>query len=164
MKLYIKDTAQGGDTRFLIYDELGYIKYKVTIKHTALTCKLDVYDSFGKRVAKIRARDIVILRTYSIAASKTRIKVIGRLTDAVPAFSISGISWLFRGDIVGRNFDIINVDKSVVANHCARWGSFGSGYEVNITDPGRGLLCICVCLCIDTLVMGDIKFAAIQSQ
>lgn len=153
MNLYIKDSKDSNSTRFLIFDELGKIKYKVSIEYTSLAVKLDVYDTYNKRIAKIRKRDIMSFNTYTISCKSGKIKVIGKLVGEKSNFYINGINWYFSGSVLWHNFDIINVDKSIVMTHCMKWGQFGSTYELNINEEEKELLCVCISICIDTLIV-----------
>ena len=161
MKLYIKDSKDDNSVRFLIFDELGNIKYKASIEYTSLAVKLDVYDIYNKRIAKIRKRDIISFNTYTVSCKQGKIKVIGKLKGENSGFYINGINWYFNGGAPWHNFDIINVDKSIVMTHCMKWGQFGSNYEIIINEEEKELLCVCISLCIDTLIVNIEKAKAL---
>lgn len=161
MKLYLKDSKDSNFSRFLIFDELGNIKYRVSIEYASLVVKLDIYDTNNKRIAKIRKRDIMFFSTYTISCKKGKIKVIGKLSGEDPGFYINGVNWYFNGCAPWHNFDIINVDKSIVMTHLMKWGQFGSSYEININEEDKELLCICISLCIDTLIVNLEKEKAV---
>ncbi|MDQ5983761.1 MAG: hypothetical protein RUMPE_00789 [Eubacteriales bacterium SKADARSKE-1] len=161
MKLYIKDSKDINFSRFLIFDELGNIRYRVSIEYTSLAAKLDVYDTNNKRIAKIRKRDIMSFTTYTVSCKKGKIKVIGKLTGEDPGFYINGINWYLNGCAPWHNFDIINVDKSIVMTHCMKWSQFGSNYELKINEEDKELLCVCISLCIDTLLVNLEKTKAV---
>lgn len=153
MKLYIKDSKDDNSIRFLVYDELGNINYRASIQYTSLAVKLDVYNIHNKRVAKIRKRDIMSFCTYTISSKKNKIKVFGKFMEEKSSFYINGINWFFSGGKPWCNFNIINVDKTIVMSHRMKWGQFGSNYEINIVEEDKKLLCICIALCIETLIL-----------
>ena len=66
-------------------------------------------------------------------------------------FFIYGINWFFRGDLLKKNFEIVNVDKSVVMRQIKYEKYNKSFYEIDINDTKNELLCICVALCVDIL-------------
>ena len=118
MKLYIKDSKSDNQSRLLIYDELSNLKYKVSIEKTSLTIKLDIFDvNNNSRVAKIRKRDILFLKTYTVSCKGKKIKVIGKFSGSDINFYINGINWFFSGNILKKDFEVINVDKSIIMEH-----------------------------------------------
>lgn len=152
MKLYIKDSKGDNQSRFLIYDELSNLKYKVSIDKTSLTIKLDVFDiNNSSRVAKIRKRDILFLKTYTVSCKDKKIKVIGKFTGSDVNFYINGINWFFTGNILKKDFEVINVDKSIIMEHRRKINNGENYYEISINDQNNELLCVCIALCIEIL-------------
>ena len=152
MRLYIKDSKGDNRSRFLIFDELSNLQYKVSVEKTALTIKLDIFDNHSNnRVAKIRKRDILFLKTYTISCKDKKIKVIGKFSESDVNFYINGINWFFMGDILKKDFEVINVDKSVIMSHKQRVAEAEVYYEINVNDENNKLLCICIALCIEIL-------------
>lgn len=155
MKLYVKDSKGSNQSRFLIYDEFSNLKYKVAINKTSLTIKLDVFDiNSNSRVAKIRKRDILFLKTYTVSCKENKIKVIGKFTGSDVNFYINGINWFFTGNILKKDFEVINVDKSIIMKHHQRLKNGENYYEININDQNNELLCVCIALCIEILNIG----------
>ena len=40
-----------------------------------------------------------------------------------PLFKINGQTWVFRGDVLLRNFDVVDVDRTVIFIHGTQWMS-----------------------------------------
>ena len=140
MKLYIQDSKDQNVSRFLIYDSLSKLKYRTSVEYAPLTVKMDVYDN-NHRVAKIRKR-----------------KVIGKISDSEIMFYINGINWFFAGEILKKDFSVVNVDNSIVMSHRAKWSSGKVYYELDVSDNQNELLCVCIALCIDMLEV-DTEFS-----
>lgn len=157
MKLYIQDSKDQNVSRFLIYDSLSKLKYRTSVEYAPLTVKMDVYDN-NHRVAKIRKRDILFLKTYTISALTKKIKVIGKISDSEIMFYINGINWFFAGEILKKDFSVVNVDNSIVMSHRAKWNSGKVYYELDVSDNQNELLCVCIALCIDMLEV-DTEFS-----
>lgn len=158
MKLYVKDSKGSNQSRFLIYDEFSNLKYKVSIEKTSLTIKLDLFDvSLNNRVAKIRKRDILFLKTYTVSCKEKKIKVIGKLSSSDINFYINGINWFFRGNILKKDFEVINVDKSIIMEHRRKINNGENYYEIDIADQNNEVLCLCIALCIEILNV-DMEF------
>ena len=160
MKLFIKDSLSFNTNRFLILDEFEKTRYNVSIEHTTLGQKIEVYEPSGKIIAKIYERGIFSFKTYNILSEYHSVLILANFSKSKPLFYISNLKWFFRGEVLSKNFDILNVDKSVVMSHLARWSSHGYGYEINIFDNKNEILCLCIALCIDTFTLGDIKVEA----
>ncbi|MDP4119637.1 MAG: hypothetical protein Q8876_01065, partial [Bacillota bacterium] len=79
------------------------------------------------------------------------------LTYAKQQFTFYGISWHIRGDLLTKNYDIVDIDNSVIMSHCVRWGQFGDGYEINILSENREILCLCVAICLNHIQLAEIK-------
>ena len=124
MKLYVKDSKGSNQSRFLIYDEFSNLKYKVAINKTSLTIKLDVFDiNSNSRVAKIRKRDILFLKTYTVSCKENKIN----------------------------EFVSVKLRKSIIMEHKRKINNGENYYEIDINDQNNELLCVCIALCIEIL-------------
>ena len=158
LKLYINDSKLKNDKRFLISDEKGNLKYTVSIDFTSSTLKMDIYDVSYKKVAKIRKRDILCFTIFTISCDESlltnnKVRIVTNLLNVKDYFSMYGVNWLLRGDILSKNFELIDVDKSVVMYHKRNNYQSNMFYELDIFEKEEKniILCICIALCIDIL-------------
>lgn len=70
---------------------------------------------------------------------------------------LGGVTWHFRGDLVARNFDVIDVDSSVLLSHQKCWKDRMDCFAVEIRQPAFEVPLLCVCLCVDLTTEGDIN-------
>lgn len=162
MKLYIIDTKSENRKRFSIFDELGNERYIVSIEYTPLTTKIDVYDIYMKRLAKIRKRDVLTFNTFTVSCKKSlclknKLKIISNLLNFKDCFYMCGVNWLLRGDIISKNFELIDVDSSIVMRHEKKEKQSKVVYEMNISEDKNEILCVCISLCIDILNTKAVK-------
>lgn len=156
MKLYISESYLENKRIFKISDELGNLKYSVSIGYSLLRAKINVYNINSKKVAKIMKCDVCGFSIFYVFCNKllcneNKIKVITNLVNFKELLYIYGINWLFRGSLLNKNFEIINVDKSLVMRHKKKEQPGKTVYEVNISEEKNELLCICIALCVEIL-------------
>ncbi len=154
MKLYIKSAQLQPRSGFVIYNSTGEEKYFVPVEHSVLGMKLDVNNALGKRVSKIRQHGFSFNKTYNISAGDRKFKLILKVQeDNVSAF-IKGYAIAIVGDILKKEFSLINENKAVIMTHK---DNFKNYYELDILQDELELLSICVSLCIETLLLDDEK-------
>ncbi|MGN0489708.1 MAG: hypothetical protein ACI4HO_10640 [Ruminococcus sp.] len=156
MKLYIKRDKSSENSMFIVFDELCKEKYLVTGSKD----KLKLKNLKGETLLKIKRIPFPTLRTYSITAKSSNIKlVISSLKTAVNCY-FYGIGWHIRGNIFIKSFDIIDADNSLVATHIRRFSPCGDGYELNVINEDRELFSIATALCVNL----EAKVDTVQMQ
>ena len=148
--------------RFLIFDALGTLKYTVSIEHASFGTKISVYDFKMKRVAKIRKRDVMSFSIFSIfckkvLCNKRKIRLVVSRLNFKDFVYIAGINWFFSGSLLDKNFEIVNVDKSVVMRQTKNNNTLNAAYELDINEEQHEILCLCVALCVNILSAKPIK-------
>ena len=158
MKKFMMKQAHNGDkTRFLIYYENGTIAYRVTGEQQISGERLHMVKNEGEVVLSIKHKNAIFVNRYSIEAGEKNIKLWQSMAAGVPVVQISKLSWHIRGDLLSRNFDVVNVDNSVEMIHCMRWGGWGDAYEIDIENEENELLCLAIGICIDHSLLGAEK-------
>ncbi|MGN1051231.1 MAG: hypothetical protein ACI4QE_02905, partial [Acutalibacteraceae bacterium] len=66
-----------------------------------------------------------------------------------------GISWRIRGDILSKNFDIVDADNTTVATLIRRWGRECDIYELTIFDKQRELFALASILSINSFNLSE---------
>ncbi len=161
MKFYIKQSTADGNEVFTILNEVGQPVYHVQSDESTLTGKLKILDTQKNVVAKINRIGVVGFSRYDISIDdKDCARITQNLAAAVtPKFKIHGVSWHFRGNMLLRTFDVLNVDHSIVMTHARNWGVNGECFAVDIALPQNEVLCLCIAVVIDSIVMGGIGVA-----
>ena len=155
MKLYMTHCFSESSEKFLVFDERKNLKYTVLVSYTSFFVKLEIYNN-TRRIAKIRSKNIFSLCAFNISCRrklciKNNITIVVNMLNLKNYFFIYGINWFFRGDLLKKNFEIVNADKSVVMRQIKYEKYNKSFYEIDINDTKNELLCICVALCVDIL-------------
>lgn len=156
MKLFIKRDVSASDNEFTIYDELGNPKYFARFVKTKTKSKVNIIltDTEQNVKAKIRQLPLVGTNTYVFKVGKSHITFVVVLTAKVIYSYFYGNNWHIHGDIVTRNFSIINVDNSVISSQ----QNCGDSVELDITDESNELYCISTSVCTSLINTVD-KFA-----
>ncbi len=153
MKLYIKNAYVQAVPGFEVYDKFNKKLYSIPVKHSALGIKMDMYNFNSKRISKIRQRGFAFNKTYSIYVDNKKVKLILKVEESKVTALIKGCSFLFCGDIIKKEFSILDEKKNIIMTQICKLNY----YELNIIEEKFDVLCICIALCIDTLLFIDKK-------
>jgi uncharacterized protein YxjI len=155
MQFYIHQNS-GTETLFTISDSLGQPVYEVTGDSLSIGSKFYLIDNNKHEAARIFSVGLSTISKFSIFIDdKERARVIQNLTAPLKPIKIKGISWSFRGDLLTRSYDIINVDTTVVMTHGCCWNACGDCFAVDVTNESDVLLCLCIAVILDNTVIGS---------
>lgn len=160
MKLFLKRDSSNESTRFIIYDEQGRERYRVSGVRTASTDKMLLSTMDGEPLVTIRVAPFHVFYAFSINDGKDRFAMTATNLRTRLEFRFHGISWLLcrSGDM--RSFEIIDADKTVVMTQNAdRYLSTGA-YELDISNIERTHFCIAAAICADIISLVDSAAAA----
>ena len=160
MLFTISPCAAQGDTVFLIYGEKGEVRYRVTKSKKPTGAVLLLTDQQGNTAAKIKQRLFLPIIRYGISPSEGKnLSVTLRVSgNGIPhQLVLGGVTWRFRGDRVLRNFDLIDVDSSVLLSHQKYWKDRMDCFTVEIHQPAFEVSLLSACLCVDFMTEGDIS-------
>lgn len=65
--------------------------------------------------------------------------------------SFRNISWRIRGDILQKNYDIVDLDNSLVCGVCKEYHRDFDSYKIEIFSKERELFCIATAVCFDLI-------------
>lgn len=154
MKFYIKQST-ATDALFTIMDSLGQPIYRVMGDSLSIGSKISLVDQNEKEVARIFSVGLTAISKYSVfIGDKERARVMQNLTASRRPIKIKGINWRFRGDLLTRSYDIINIDSLVIMTHGRCWNVVGDCYAVEVTNESDVLLCLCLSVILDSVVIG----------
>lgn len=160
MQFYI---CQGSDTDalFTIMDSAGQPVFRVTGDSLAIGNKLSMIDVANVEIARIYSVGLPNLSKYTISVGeKERARVTWNSSAKQQKVKIKGVSWRFRGDLISRSYDIINVDSSVVMSHGRCWNKIGDCYGVEIHEEADVPVCLCLAVILDSTVFGGVAVPA----
>ena len=121
MEFYVKPCA-AESSLFAVYGAAGELLYQITGENSALSGKLYLIDSGGRETAKIRRLGTSEISRYSIfVQGKEQAGVLQNFIGAKPVYRLYGVPWSFRGDVLSRSFDVIDVDGGVLMTHGRCW-------------------------------------------
>lgn len=164
MIYYIKDSFSGASIRFSIFDKLGHLKYKVIVQHLPFIMNIDVYNMVGKKVAKIRQKNMLILLSYNVHTKSKSFKININLEKPDLNLKIKGLKWEFRGDVAQKNFSIVDFEGKTIMTQKVDCLEKEKSYTLNICDEHNCIPCLCIALCIDTILVDSLKDAVFFSE
>ena len=151
MKRYLKQVVGSGALQFLVLDEQQKILYRAVREAEAHRAWIRLFNQEERCVAYVRQTWFLMLELHTLTVGGCEYARLLQTTAMAPTqeIKILGPTWSFRGNLLLRNFDVIDVDHTVVMSHCKRWGAWGDGYEINVANPEFELACLCLALCLD---------------
>ena len=159
MRLFLKRNTFDDSCCFTIFDEKEETKYvachassKLIVRH-----RLTIADSTGEIVAKIRRLPLVGTDTYVLKFQKKHVTFV---TLPAPNGSRSffyGSNWRVAGEILSKNFSIIDVDKTLILEH----RKHADYCELLIPDERNELFCVAASVCVN--LFNTIESPALQA-
>lgn len=154
MKFYIKQST-GTEALFTVIDALGQSVYSVTGDSLSIGSKVYLIDNNQNEAARIFSLGISAMSRYSVfIGDKERARVTLNLASSKQPIKIKGVGWSFRGDLLTRSYDLIDVDSTVVMTHGRCWNENGDCFAVDIANQSKVLLCLCIAVILDSTVIG----------
>lgn len=160
MRFYLKRFLQSGGALFTVYNELGDIAFLVTGVRSLLSAKMSLRSADGVELARITGMGTSSLSKFSIEIpGEKRMTLIQSITPGGISVSARNPNWSFRGDPALGNFDVIDVDRTLVMTHGAQWKANGSRWYVQIENDRDIVRCLCICAVVDGLLSeGEVSF------
>jgi uncharacterized protein YxjI len=154
MKFYMKQSTDT-DALFTVIDSLSQAVYRVTGDSLSIGSKFYLIDNNKNEVARIFSVGLPTIAKYSISVDdKERARVTQNLNSTHSPIRIKGVNWHFRGDLLTRSFDLLDIDSTVVMTHGRCWNQNGDCFAVEIAKESDVLLCLCIAIILDNTVMG----------
>lgn len=148
--VFLKRDISDAFSRYNVYDDRGDIKYEVIGKHSASGEKINILKD-GNIVTKIRDFDFLLLNSFSISAFGDTIGILVTRNSKGISATFRSISWRVRGDLLKKNFDIIDADNSLVCSISSLPCENCTSYKIEVFSENRELFCIASALCFDLL-------------
>lgn len=151
MNLYLKQDTAANAGLFIVYDACGRVIYSLTGDAQTLGGKMVLRTVAGEEAARITHMGLAGISRYTIiVGEKERARILQNLASTKMPFRIRGIPWRLRGDLLMRNFDLVDASDAVVMSHGRCWESSGECFALDIAQEKNLLLCICIAVVIDS--------------
>ncbi len=157
MKLYLKRDTFNQLARFVVFNELGKEKYFIVNSQNYSHRNMAVTDVNFQQLCTIHSIPLPLLNAYTINDRKDTIRLIFNKNTSRLMCYYYGISWRIRGDILGKNYEIVDNDNKILLTHSGRTGSIPGGSEINIYDESRELLLLASVACADIIETNNEK-------
>ncbi len=155
VRFYMKRAAESGRVLFWVCDEMGNDAFRVAGMRSLLSAKLSLMTPEGREAARITGVGTASLSKFTVEIpGERRMTLLQNLSPAGGSISVRNPNWSFRGDISMGNFDVIDVDRSLIMTHGTEWGADGCRWCVEIADERNTLRCLCLCAIADGLLTG----------
>jgi Uncharacterized conserved protein len=154
MQFYIQQSTDP-DVLFAIMDSSGQPVYRVTGDSLSIGSKLCMLDDGNREVARISCAGLTAISRYTISVGdKERARVSWNFSAKRQQVKIKGVNWQFRGDLVSRSYDIVDIDSAVVMSHGRCWNQIGDCYAADIAKESDVPVCLCLAVILDSTVFG----------
>ena len=151
MILYLKQSTEPGSLLFHVMDELGHPCYQVFIKKHRFEKCVYIETMEQEKVAAIHCIGFSkMLRGRVLINGENRLTLLCSFAASEPLFKIKGQTWVFRGDVLLGNFDVVDVDRTVIFIHGKQWTpQVRNGYTLQIEQPEFVIESLCISVLID---------------
>jgi uncharacterized protein YxjI len=150
MRLFLKREVSNADSAFVIYDESGELKYRAVFygtKNKKPAPLIVIADCRGDAVSKIRCLRLMNANVYVLKAYKKHLTFVTVATQKGVYSYFYGNNWHINGSIIQKNFEVIDVDKSLIMTHKKTRGYC----ELEIIDESRELFCVSAAVCANLI-------------
>lgn len=155
MKLYIKQRVFTYKDKFKINNASNNVEYIATGKIFALSKRFNIENNKGKKVAIIKKKIFSIFPHYKIKIIDDRTYHLKRkFTFFKQKYSLKPIDWVVKGDILGRNYEVVHNKETIMSIH-KQWFKWGDSYELDIPNHNNALLSLCTVIAIDAELASD---------
>ena len=153
---------------YYIYDHNQQVRYIVKGELLSMKHHLHIYDSIEKNeLATVKEKLIAVRSPLSLdsqpkdfiieVAGKKIGKVKTKAAFAKLKFDITFNDWIVEGDVLGKNYKIIDKYGSVVMVASKKLSYVDDMYFVDITNPDDELYCVLILLALDSASITKIK-------
>ena len=149
MRLFLKRDVSMGESAFVIFDGSGREKYRAEVGKTKVGGKFNIVisDAQGGVAARIRELPIVGTKTFVFKVDRSHVTFVILPTPGGLSYRFYGSNWYIGGDLATKDFDIIDVDKSVILRHVRH-----SDYcELDIARESAELYCVAASVCANLI-------------
>lgn len=151
MKLFVKRDLSAPDAGFTVFDENGNPKYYAVFKNTRSSVKLRITDTDKNIVAKIHRMAIPAIFAFSMTACNKSARLMINPSKDIMQCYYYGLNWHINGDIISKNFSIIDVDNTCIATHKTSFCGKSDCFELEIFNNSNELFCVTTSICINLL-------------
>ena len=141
MKLFITRDVSPSDVCFLIRDELGRDKYTAVMKRRKRSMRGVV-----NNIVRLNILDAGV-NSFTLKTDKTAATLVVLMTNNMVQCRFYGNNWRILGDVISKNFSIVDVDNAQICNHIKH----PLGCELEIADAQNELICLMTALCVNMI-------------
>ncbi len=157
MKRFLKRDSSVQQICYTVFDELGNELYYAVNDSPYNFHNYEISDLNNNKLCTVHCLPLPVFYAYNIFDGKDRIKLIFNKNPSIPLISFFGISWRFSGDVLTKNYEIIDTDNTVLLSHRCCWTGGIDSYEIEIFDEPREILLLASTICIDKIQTADSK-------
>ena len=148
--MFLKRNSADEETRFVIYDQSGRVKYKVKVLSEKFRQKIDLVDSDDIVLSEITHKDLV-LHYFTVRCCGRFVVLAPQIKDCF-YFILFGSNYRFAGDIGSGSFSLFDVDKTTLMTQKKCWSRWGDSYELKILRPEDELFAVSCAVCADMYI------------
>ncbi len=145
---------------YYIYDCDRNVRYVIKGELLSMKHHLHVYDATGRSELATVKEQLISLRSpfsfdtnpkdFVIAIGGKKIgKVRTKAAFFKHKFDITFNEWTVEGDIIGKNYKVVDKNKNIVMTISQKWSIGYDLYWVDIVNPENELYCVLILLALD---------------
>ncbi len=157
MRLYLKKDNSTEYSKFTVYNELGNEKYYVLKRKDFPGGSRIITNLVYNQLCSITSIPLPLMKAYTLNDKKDVVRLVFNKNTSRFMCYYYGISWRFRGDILGKNFEIVDHDNTVLLTQKNNWCNVNDGFQIDVYDEERELLLLSSAICIDQFETADRK-------
>jgi len=138
--------------RFFVKDEAGNDCYSIEGEIFSIGRKLHISDTNGTKLACVHQKVISFMPRFFVEVDEREVcEIVKELKLFKQSYRIEGLPWHLDGNFIGREYTV-NSHDSPVMHITKKMLSWGDSYELDITDPKDGVLCLCIAMALECVL------------
>ena len=165
MKLYMKEHVLSAIDRFTVKNELEEDCYQVHGDRIVVGGKkLHIEDMTGREIAMVQQKLLSLRPTFFVFNDGQQVaEIIKKISMFKAKYLIAGPGWEVKGSILNHDYIITENGEEVVRLHKA-WLSWGSCYEIDISDRTDEAMALAVVLAIDCVLAAQAESSHMPNE
>ena len=149
MKLLFKQKVFSWFDSYNVFDEDGNtvftVKGAVSLGHL-----LNVFDGMGNKIGYVKQKIFSTLPRFDIFIGDSRIGSISKKFSLFkPKFSIDFNGWQVSGNMLGRDYGVVDSEGKAVASVSKQIWNVGDTYVIDVCDPADAVYAMLLVIAID---------------
>lgn len=158
MKLFLKRDNSGENSRFVVYDDNGKLRYWVKGRRGTATDRMVITTVDGRPLLTLRVATFHSFSAFSVRNTQGHFVLTLTGMPAYPEFRFHGITWRVSEFSPDKDFSVIDIDNTLIMRQKSSKNK--DYYELFVECEHRELFCIATAICADVINYLTLSVAA----